>query len=101
MIDSYFRLNGVVEQFNYFYSFFRPVIVLLIHVAEDGDRLRVVLLDPSDNLNLVGDVIVVQDLKASKKVNLLLNGNVFKKIVPESTETLETAEDKIEVWRLF
>ena len=74
---------------------------MLIHVAEDGDRLRVVLLDPSDNLNLVGDVIVVQDLKASKKVNLLLNGSVFKKIVPESTETLETAEDKIEVWRWF
>jgi hypothetical protein len=45
----------------------------------------------------LGDARRLAEWKASKKINILLSGDIFRKLVPESTETLESAKDKIEV----
>lgn len=79
-----------------FTSFCRPSVILLIHLVEDGNRLRVVLLK-SGSLQTLSDIRCLADLKASRKINILLNEKVFEEIVPERTETLETTKDTIEV----
>jgi len=78
------------------FVFLRSSIILLMHVVEDGSRLRAAVLKSGD-LQTLSEISCLPELKASQKTDVILNEKVFQKIVPESAETLETTKDKIEV----
>ena len=79
------------------YFTFSTNLVVLIHVIDDPGQLRVVVLDGVRNLERASEVRCLGEFDASQKSSILLNRKIFENLLPDSNETLETAQNKIEV----
>jgi hypothetical protein len=71
--------------------------VLLIRIAEDPSHLWAIAMDPLE-VEPSSEPRRFPDFgHARKKISVLLDETVIGRIVPETAETPETAEDKIKV----
>ena len=66
-------------------------------MIEDPGQLRVVVLDGVRNLERASELRCLGEFEAFQKSSILLNRKVFENILPDSNETLETSQNKIEV----